>query len=213
MLHKNEAAEAKPLETVVLNWPIKAPSPAAEPREEITPADPAVQYVLEKIQAHLPIVVEPAPEEPAEERHTISPDDIRNNLLRQRLRARRQPQPAPQPAIAPQQPDLPVINEDEILANLAKTDAPANRQRSRFKRQTVRESVIPAAARVNKCRRLCRPSKPNRCRFPPALPPSIMALRPKAPMPSPLRRSRRCPPNSRRFFFRKAPLKTAHLGA
>ncbi|WP_082887941.1 DNA translocase FtsK [Eikenella sp. NML03-A-027] len=149
MLHKNEAAEAKPLETVVLNWPIKAPSSAAEPREEITPADPAVQYVREKIQAHLPPVAEPAPEEPAEERHTISPDDIRSNLLRQRLRARRQPQPAPQPAIAPQQPDLPVINEDEILANLAKTDAPANRQRSRFKRQTVRESVIPAAARVN----------------------------------------------------------------
>ncbi|WP_314251569.1 DNA translocase FtsK [Eikenella halliae] len=149
MLHKNEAAEAKPLETVVLNWPIKAPSPAPEPREEITPADPAVQYVREKIQAHLPPAAEPAPEEPAEERHTISPDDIRNNLLRQRLRARRQPQPAPQPAIAPQQPDLPVINEDEILANLAKTDAPANRQRSRFKRQTVRESVIPAAARVN----------------------------------------------------------------
>ena len=149
MLHKNEAAEAKPLETVVLNWPIKAPSPAPEPREEITPADPAVQYVREKIQAHLPPAAEPAPEEPAEERHTISPDDIRNNLLRQRLRARRQPQSAPQPAIAPQQPDLPVINEDEILANLAKTDAPANRQRSRFKRQTVRESVIPAAARVN----------------------------------------------------------------
>ncbi|WP_082887602.1 MULTISPECIES: DNA translocase FtsK [unclassified Eikenella] len=149
MLYKNEAAEAKPLETVVLNWPIKAPSPAAEPREEITPADPAVQYVREKIQAHLPPVAEPAPEEPAEERHTISPDDIRNNLLRQRLRARRQPQPAPQPAITPQQPDLPVINEDEILANLAKTDAPANRQRRHFKRQTVRESVIPAAARVN----------------------------------------------------------------
>ena len=149
MLHKNEAAEAKPLETVVLNWPIKASSPAPEPREEITPDDPAVQYVREKIQAHLPPAAEPAPEEPAEERHTISPDDIRNNLLRQRLRARRQPQPAPQPAIAPQQPDLPVINEDEILANLAKTDAPANRQRSRFKRQTVRESVIPAAARVN----------------------------------------------------------------
>ena len=149
MLHKNEAAEAKPLETVVLNWPIKAPSPAPEPREEITPDDPAVQYVREKIQAHLPPAAEPAPEEPAEERHTISPDDIRNNLLRQRLRARRQPQPAPQPTIAPQQPDLPVINEDEILANLAKTDAPANRQRSRFKRQTVRESVIPAAARVN----------------------------------------------------------------
>ena len=149
MLHKNEAAEAKPLETVVLNWPIKASSPAPEPREEITPDDPAVQYVREKIQAHLPPAAEPAPEEPAEERHTISPDDIRNNLLRQRLRARRQPQSAPQPAIAPQQPDLPVINEDEILANLAKTDAPANRQRSRFKRQTVRESVIPAAARVN----------------------------------------------------------------
>ena len=149
MLHKNEAAEAKPLETVVLNWPIKASSPAPEPREEITPDDPAVQYVREKIQAHLPPAAEPAPEEPAEERHTISPDDIRNNLLRQRLRARRQPQPTPQPTIAPQQPDLPVINEDEILANLAKTDAPANRQRSRFKRQTVRESVIPAAARVN----------------------------------------------------------------
>ena len=149
MLHKNEADEAKPLEPVVLNWPIKAPSPVAEPREEITSTDPAVQYVREKIQAHMPPAVEPVPEEPAEERHTISPDDIRNNLLRQRLRARRQPQPAPQPAIAPQQPDLPVINEDEILANLAKTDAPANRQRSRFKRQTVRESVIPAAARVN----------------------------------------------------------------
>ncbi len=148
LLHKNEAAESKPLETVVLNWPIKTPERTEAPREEITLADPALQYVREKIQAHVPPEPEPAAE-PAEPLHTISPDDIRNNLLRQRLRVRQQPRPAAEPAAVPQQLDLAVIGEDEILANLAKSDAPANRQRSRFKRQTVRESVIPAAARVS----------------------------------------------------------------
>nr|WP_305054847.1 DNA translocase FtsK [Eikenella sp. Marseille-P7795] len=150
MLHKQESAEAKPLETVVLNWPIKSPAQPETPREEITPADPALQYVREKIQAHLPAEPQPPADEPAEPLHTISHDDIRNNLLRQRLRARQQPRPSAEPAAVPQQQlDLAVIGEDEILANLAKTDAPANRQRSRFKRQTVRESVIPAAARVS----------------------------------------------------------------
>ncbi|MBH5329414.1 cell division protein FtsK [Eikenella sp. S3360] len=149
MLHKQESAEAKPLETVVLNWPIKAPTHAETPREEITPADPALQYVREKIQAHLPTEPQPPATKTAETPHTISPDDIRNNLLRQRLRARRQPGQTAEPVTAPQQLDLAVIGEDEILANLAKTDAPANRQRNRFKRQTVRESVIPAAARVS----------------------------------------------------------------
>ena len=71
MLHKNEAAEAKPLEPVVLNGRLKPPPPPPN-RAKKSPRPIPLCNVREKIQAHLPPVAEPAPEEPAEERHTIS---------------------------------------------------------------------------------------------------------------------------------------------
>ena len=162
---EEKAATQQELETVVLNWP---PKPTAIPqpvREEITPDDPALQYVRGKLQTGWPPAGRSIPpvEAPASvaalaptpttaeatPRPTIGPDDIRSNLLRQQLASRRaQAAAATTPVPAPI-PDLAVIEEDEILANLSKTDAPANRERSRFKRQTVRESVIPAAARIS----------------------------------------------------------------
>ena len=158
-----EANESKQLETVVLNWPKKMPAYREAPREEITQADPALQYVREKIQSGQSAMshdTESQQPEATRPLHIISPDDIRNNLLRQRLRARPQQLQKATPEASPQQSDLAVIGEDEILSNLAKTDAPANRQRSRFKRQTVRESVIPAAARVSHSQGLKVPVTP-----------------------------------------------------
>ncbi|MFD1245764.1 DNA translocase FtsK [Paralysiella testudinis] len=78
---------------------------------------------------------------------TIGEDDIRSNLLRQRLARRREH--SPHTVAAPIQPELAVIAEDEVLANLAKTDSPINKPKHQFKRTTVRESVIPAAARID----------------------------------------------------------------
>ncbi|WP_287951268.1 DNA translocase FtsK [Snodgrassella sp.] len=75
----------------------------------------------------------------------IDEEDIRLNLLRQRL-ARQRHQDAP--AHINSGYSVPVIAEDEIYANLAKTDSPVNKQR--FQRPVVRESVIPAAARISK---------------------------------------------------------------
>ncbi|MDO4694364.1 MAG: DNA translocase FtsK [Eikenella sp.] len=169
------APEPEPVrETVVLNLPPKHEPAPAHDLEEITPDDPALRYVREKMQRgwaqsnrttvvsprlppRQPGGFQPAPAEPeappappAEPPRTISHDDIRSNLLRQRLASRRAQQQAAQAAAEAAQPmpDLAVIGEDEVLANLAKTDSPANRERSRFKRLTVRESVIPAAARL-----------------------------------------------------------------
>ncbi len=74
---------------------------------------------------------------------TIGEEDIRANLLRQRMARRRQV--SAQEPLQTAQPN--VIPEGEILANLARTDSPVNR-RIRRVNTTVRESVIPEAARV-----------------------------------------------------------------
>ncbi|WP_274571417.1 DNA translocase FtsK [Neisseria leonii] len=77
-------------------------------------------------------------------RQTIGEDDIRSNLLRQRMARRRQ--------ISVQEPvnaqKVAVIAEDEVLANLAKTDSPLNRRLRRIS-TAVQASVLPAAARVD----------------------------------------------------------------
>ncbi|WP_370577760.1 DNA translocase FtsK [Snodgrassella alvi] len=75
----------------------------------------------------------------------INEEDIRLNLLRQRLARQRHHENSQQFNSGY---SIPVIAEDEIYANLAKTDSPVNRQK--FQRPVVRESVIPAAARIGK---------------------------------------------------------------
>ncbi|MDF7676136.1 DNA translocase FtsK [Neisseriaceae bacterium ESL0693] len=75
----------------------------------------------------------------------IGEEDIRANLLRQRI-ARRRDQTEAENATAVK--SVAVIAEHEVLANLANTDSPVNK--NKFLRTTVRDSVIPAAARVEK---------------------------------------------------------------
>jgi DNA segregation ATPase FtsK/SpoIIIE-like protein len=75
----------------------------------------------------------------------IDEEDIRLNLLRQRL-ARQRYQKVSDHINSGY--SAPVIAEDEVYANLAKTDSPVNKQK--FQRPVVRESVIPAAARISK---------------------------------------------------------------
>ncbi|WP_257390533.1 DNA translocase FtsK [Snodgrassella alvi] len=75
----------------------------------------------------------------------IDEEDIRLNLLRQRLARQRHQQTSHHINSGY---SIPVIAEDEIYANLAKTDSPVNKQK--FQRPVVRESVIPAAARISK---------------------------------------------------------------
>ncbi len=77
--------------------------------------------------------------------HVINEEDIRLNLLRQRLARQRHQETSTH---ANSGYSVPVIAEDEIYANLAKTDSPLNKQK--FQRPVVRESVIPAAARIGK---------------------------------------------------------------
>ncbi len=121
---------SEPLEVIDLDWlpPAKTPrrTPATAPAADTAAVAPAAA-------ARPPLAV-------------IGEEDIRSNLLRQRLARRREQGPA----VAATQivPELAVIAEDEVLANLAKTDSPVNRHKNTFRRTTVRESVIPAAARI-----------------------------------------------------------------
>ena len=86
---------------------------------------------------------------------TIGEDDIRSNLLRQRLARTRQVS-----AQAPVQGTVPnVIPEDEVLANLAHTDSPINRQHQKIKRVSMRESVIPDEARFDQGHSLKVPAR------------------------------------------------------
>ncbi|WMY90925.1 DNA translocase FtsK [Snodgrassella communis] len=75
----------------------------------------------------------------------IDEEDIRLNLLRQRLARQRHHDTSDHINSGY---SVQVIAEDEVYANLAKTDSPVNKRR--FQRPVVRESVIPAAARISK---------------------------------------------------------------
>ncbi len=79
----------------------------------------------------------------------IEDEDIRKNLMRQRLSRRRQA--TDDEAIPVTNSDLTTIQDDEVFANLAKTDSPINRVKSvsRQSRPVIRESIIPSAARVD----------------------------------------------------------------
>ena len=75
----------------------------------------------------------------------IEDEDIRANLLRQRMARRRHGSTA----TAEPDAETDVIAEDEVLANLAKTDSPINRTMRPIKpRVVVRDSVIPPTARI-----------------------------------------------------------------
>lgn len=75
----------------------------------------------------------------------IADDDIRANLLRQRMARRRGANDVAAVGLLSNS----VIAEEEVLANLAKTDSPVNRQQRPVKpRPLVRDSVIPLTSRV-----------------------------------------------------------------
>lgn len=146
------------MEVVELNWKFKPaleeaapPAPVVE-MKTIDLDDPAVIRTRERVLSEVRrlSLAEPRTEavpsfEGADGNpETIGEEDIRSNLLRQRLARRRQVS-----AQAPVQTAQPqIIPEGEVFANLARTDSPVNRQRIRRVNTAMRESVIPDAARV-----------------------------------------------------------------
>ena len=150
---RTQAVAAKPLPTVVLNTaPKQALHEAPPEREVITlPEHPvrlprgATNTVTAAVTAHEHTYQMLAAAEGSSSTQVIQPEDIRANLLRQRLARRRDEHPSP----PVQASELAVIQQDEVLANLARTDSPVNRLRHKVKqRHTVRDSVIPSAARI-----------------------------------------------------------------
>ena len=77
------------------------------------------------------------------DKNIIDEEDIRFNLMRQRLARLRQNN---NNRVKEDLSSIPVIAEEEVFSNLAKTDSPVNKPK--FQRPVVRESVIPAAARI-----------------------------------------------------------------
>ena len=100
---------------------------------------------VEKLSAEIPRVAKPkAPEPVPQEPQIIEEEDIRANLLRQRLTRRR----APNGGRADMLRHPRVMHEEEVFANLAKTDSPVNRRLRRVS-TAVRESVLPEAATLS----------------------------------------------------------------
>ncbi|MDO4906963.1 DNA translocase FtsK [Neisseria sp.] len=146
------------MEVVELNWQFKPaleetapPKPVIEPKV-IGLDDPALVRTRERVLSEVRQLSHSVPrtemtqsvEQALANPETIGEDDIRSNLLRQRLARRRQVSAqAPVQVLQPK-----VIPEGEVFANLAKTDSPVNRQRIRRINTAMRESVIPDAARV-----------------------------------------------------------------
>ena len=150
----------------ISNWQFKPaleaeapPKPPVEPKT-ITPNDPALVRTRERVLSEVQKLTHETPRTEINQSvaqalnhaegigvhpETIGVEDIRANLLRQRLARRRQVS-AQEPVQQNAQPN--VIPEGEVFANLAKTDSPAARQRIRRVNTAMRESVIPDAARV-----------------------------------------------------------------
>ncbi|MDO5638813.1 MAG: DNA translocase FtsK [Neisseria sp.] len=142
----------------ISNWQFKPaleaeapPKPLVEPKT-ITLNDPALVRTRERVLSEVQKLTHEAPRTEInqsvaaalERPQTIGVEDIRANLLRQRMARRRQV--SAQAPVQTAQPN--VIPEGEVFANLAKTDSPVNRQRIRRVNTAMRESVIPDAARV-----------------------------------------------------------------
>jgi DNA segregation ATPase FtsK/SpoIIIE, S-DNA-T family len=83
------------------------------------------------------------PVAPDRNKQIIDEEDIKINLLRQRLARLRQHN---NDYDSTNVSSVPVIADEEVFSNLAKTDSPINKKK--FKRPMVRASVIPAAARI-----------------------------------------------------------------
>ncbi|UOO81009.1 cell division protein FtsK [Uruburuella testudinis] len=147
------------MEVVELNWQFKPaleaaapPKPPVEPKI-ISPNDPAVVRTRERVLSEVQKLTHDVPRSEITQSvaqalnnpETIGVEDIRTNLMRQRMARRRQAS-AQAPVQTVVQPN--VIPEGEVFANLAKTDSPVNRQRIRRVNTATRESVIPDAARV-----------------------------------------------------------------
>ncbi|OSI14715.1 DNA translocase FtsK [Neisseria dumasiana] len=146
------------MEVVEINWTFKPaleeaapPAPVVE-LKTIDLDDPAVIRTRERVLSEVRQLSHSVPRTEitqsvlnAEGRpETIGEEDIRSNLLRQRMARRRQiSAQAPVQVAQPQ-----IIPEGEVFANLARTDSPINRQRIRRVNTAMRESVIPDAARV-----------------------------------------------------------------
>ncbi|MDO5686048.1 MAG: DNA translocase FtsK [Neisseria sp.] len=117
------------------------------PKQTITLHQPPHQDIAE-VLAHnagqAPVSRPPTARTAVTELETISAEDIRANLLRRRMARRNDDWKETPPPPAPE-----TIQQSEVLANLANTDSPANRLRHKVKRQMVRESIIPAAARIS----------------------------------------------------------------
>lgn len=146
------------MEVVEINWKFKPaleeaspPAPVVE-LKTIDLDDPAVMRTRERVLSEVRQLSHAVPrteiaqsvQQVAGNPETIGEDDIRSNLLRQRMARRRQiSAQAPVQTAQPQ-----IIPEGEVFANLARTDSPVNRQRIRRVNTAMRESVIPDAARV-----------------------------------------------------------------
>ncbi|MDO4226815.1 DNA translocase FtsK [Neisseria sp.] len=159
------------MEVVELNWQFKpALEEAAPPKPVIEPKvigldDPALVRTRERVLSEVRQLSHSVPRtemtqsvaQALDNPETIGEDDIRSNLLRQRLARRRQVSAqAPVQVLQPK-----VIPEGEVFANLAKTDSPVNRQRIRRVNIAMRESVIPDAARVEQSHSAqLQPAKP-----------------------------------------------------
>ena len=135
---KTASSVSKPLNNPASDLPIiEFDDPALVRMRERARAE------VEKLSAEIPRVVKPQPIKTAStEPKIIEEADIRANLLRQRM-TRRQPNTR-----SPLMRHPRVIHEEEVMANLAKTDSPVNRRLRRIS-TVVRESVLPQAATVS----------------------------------------------------------------
>ncbi|MCS4533812.1 DNA translocase FtsK [Neisseria montereyensis] len=146
------------MEVVELNWQFKPALQEVEPPAPVRQLktieldDPAVIRTRERVLSEVRQLTYGSPrtemvesvEQALDNPEIIGEEDIRSNLLRQRLARRRQV--SAQEPVQSVQPKI--IPEGEVFANLAKTDSPVNRQRIRRINTAMRESVIPEAARV-----------------------------------------------------------------
>lgn len=147
------------MEVVEINWQFRPALEEIEPPKPVVELktigldDPALKRTRERVLSEVRQIsshtiprteIIQSVEQALNSPETIGVEDIRANLLRQRLARRRQV--AAQTPVQVLQPK--VIPEGEVFANLAKTDSPVNRQRIRRINMAMRESVIPDAARV-----------------------------------------------------------------
>ncbi len=136
------------LEDAMRAWqddePEIAPAPeqtvGLEPKDELQYDDVlSAAAVRERTLQHTP---RPSPKPLPLDAETISEDEIRESLLRQRL-ARRQQLLAEAPVHSLIRQNMVTIPEDEVFANLARSNAPAARRRNRTRVTSEQDLVTP----------------------------------------------------------------------